>query len=69
MRKFFQRRPWGHDQIALAEHFATPWAGDAEFEVDEVVRQKFAYGKYKYSVSLRVAVVTIASTCHATVTV
>jgi hypothetical protein len=53
VRKFFQRRPWGHDQIALAEHIATPWAGDAEFEVDEVVGRKFTYGKYKYSVSFK----------------
>ena len=53
VRKFFQRRPWGHDQIALAEHIATPWSGDAEFEVDEVVGRKFTYGKYKYSVSFK----------------
>jgi hypothetical protein len=53
VRKFFQRRPWGHDQITLAEHIAAPWSDGAEFEVDEVVDRKFAYGKYKYSVSFK----------------
>ena len=53
VRKFFQRRPWGHDQITLAEHIAATWSDGVEFEVDEVVDRKFAYGKYKYSVSFK----------------
>ena len=49
--EFFQHRSWGHDQIVLAEHIATPWSDGVEFEVDEVVDQKFTYGEYKYLVS------------------
>jgi hypothetical protein len=53
VRKFFQRRPWGHDQISLDEHLSAPWEDDAEFEVDKVVGRRWMHNQYKYSVSYK----------------